>query len=183
MDGRRFRNSNYSVTNGNGWYPLIKCFRDNFTGENDNERVVAWAVANGITAAEINAFRASMISGEAGEVTVPLQEYTVTNTLIGCTSSNSATAVTEGDAYYATITASSGYVLDGATVVVKMGGTDVTSLYYSDGVINIPKATGKIEITITAAVYVPSYTNVLPSAVDPSTKSGIASAILLFWRT
>lgn len=171
--GRRFRNSNYNVTNGNGWYPLIKYFRNNYTGANDNEKVIAWAVANGITVTELNAFRAAMISGNAGEVTVPLQEYTVTYTLTGCTSSNDATSVTEDDAYYATITAGSGYVLDGATVVVKMGGTDVTSLYYSGGVINIPKVTGKIEITITAAVYVPSYTNVLPSAVDPSTKSGV----------
>lgn len=172
-DGKRFRSSNYNVTNGNGWYPLIKHFRDNYTGENDNEKVVAWAVANGITATEINAFRAAMISGDAGEVVVPPQEYTVTNTLTGCTSSNAATTVTEGDAYYATITASSGYVLDGATVVVKMGGTVVTELYYANGIINIPDVSGNIEITITAAVYVPSYTNVLPTAVDPSTKNGV----------
>lgn len=172
-DGKRFRNSNYNVTNGNGWYPLIKYFRDTYTGENDNEKVVAWAVANGITTAEINAFRAAMISGDAGEVVVPPQEYTVTNTLAGCTSSNAATTVTEGDAYYATITASNGYVLNGATVVVKMGGTVVTELYYADGIINIPDVSGNIEITITAAVYVPSYTNVLPTAVDPSTKSGV----------
>ena len=172
-DGKRFRNTNYNVTNGNGWYPIIKYFRDNYTGENDNEKVVAWAVANGITAAEINAFRAAMISGDAGEVTVPPQEYTVTNTLTGCTSSNAATTVTEGDTYYATITASNGYVLDGATVVVKMGGTVVTELYYANGIINIPDVSGNIEITITAAVYVPSYTNVLPTAVDPDTKSGI----------
>lgn len=172
-DGKRFRNTNYNVTNGNGWYPLIKYFRNNFTGENDNERVVAWAVANGITTAEINAFRAAMISGDAGEVVVPPQEYTVTNTLTGCTSSNAATTVTGGDTYYAAITASNGYVLNGATVVVKMGGTDVTALYYADGVINIPDVSGNIEITITAAVYVPSYTNVLPKAVDPSTKSGV----------
>lgn len=172
-DGRRFRNSNYSVTNGNGWYPLIKYFRDTYTGENDNEKIVAWAVASGITAAEINAFRAAMISGDAWKVTVPLQEYTVTNTLTGCTSSNMATTVTEGDAYYATIAVSSGYVLDGATVQVKMGGTNVTDLYYSDGVISIPNVSGNIEITIMAAVYTPSYTNVLPSAVDPSSKSGV----------
>ena len=176
-DGKRFRSSNYNVTNGNGWYPLIKYFRDNYTGENDNEKVVAWAVANGITATEINAFRAAMISGDAGEVVVPPQEYTVTNTLTGCTNSNAATTVTEGDAYYATITASSGYVLDGATVVVKMGGTVVTELYYSDGIINIPDVSGNIEITITAAVYVPSYTNVLPLAVDPNTKSGVWDGI------
>lgn len=172
-DGKRFRNTNYNVTNGNGWYPLIKYFRDTYTGENDNEKVVAWAVANGITAAEINAFRAAMISGDAGEVVVPPQEYTVTNTLTGCTSSNAETTVTEGDAYYATITASSGYVLDGATVVVKMGGTVVTELYYANGIINIPNVSGNIEITITAAVYVPSYTNVLPTALDPSTKNGV----------
>ena len=172
-DGKRLRNSNYNVTNGNGWYPLIKYFRDTYTGENDNEKVVAWAVANGITAAEINAFRAAMVSGDVGEVVVPPQEYTVTNALTGCTSSNAATTVTEGDTYYATITASNGYVLNGATVVVKMGGTEVTALYYADGVISIPDVSGNIEITIIAAEYVPSYTNVLPDAVDPSTKSGV----------
>lgn len=193
-DGKRFRNTNYSVTNGNGWYPLIKYFRDTYTGENDNEKVVAWAVANGITVTEINAFRAAMISGISGEVVVPPQEYTVTNTLTGCTSSNAATTVTEGDTYYATITASSGYVLTGATVQVKMGGTDVTALYYTDGIISIPDVSGNIEITITAAVYVPSYTNVLPTAVDPSTKSGVwdgkgyrngayASSAKSFYRT
>lgn len=172
-DGKRFRNTNYNVTNGNGWYPLIQYFRDTYTGENDNEKVVAWAVANGITSAEINAFRSAMISGDAGEVVVPPQEYTVTNTLTGCTSSNAATTVTSGDSYYAIITASDGYVLNGATVAVKMGGTEVTAMYYADGVINIPDVSGNIEITITAAVYVPSYTNVLPEALDPSTKSGV----------
>lgn len=176
-NGKRFRNSNYNVTNGNGWYPLIKYFRDTYTGENDNEKVVAWAVANGITATEINAFRAAMISGNVGEVIMPPQEYTVTNTLTGCTSSNAATTVTEGDTYYATITASNGYVLNGATVVVKMGGTVVTALYYADGIINIPDVSGNIEITITAAVYVPSYTNVLPLAVNPETKSGVWDGI------
>lgn len=173
VNGKRFRNTNYNVSNGNGWYPLIKYFRDNFIGENDNEKVVAWAVSNGITSTEINAFRSVMISGSAGDIVVPAQEYTVTNTLTGCTSSNAATTVTDGDAYYATITALSGYVMDDATVQIKMGGTDVTALYYADGVISIPDVSGNLEITITAAVYVPTYTNVLPSAVDPSTKSGV----------
>lgn len=176
-DGKRFRNTNYNVTNGNGWYPLIKYFRDTYTGENDNEKVVAWAVANGITDEEINAFRDAMISGNAGEVVVPPQEYTVTNTLTGCTSSNAATTVTEGDAYYATITANSGYTMSGATVQVKMGGTVVTESYYANGIINIPDVSGNIEITITAVVYVPTYTNVLPQAVDPSTKSGVWDGI------
>lgn len=175
--GRRFRNTNYSVTTGNGYYPLIKYFRDNFTGENDNDKVVAWAIASGITAAEINAFRASMISGNASDVVMPAQEFTITNTLTGCTSSNSATTITEGDSYYATITASSGYVMDGATVAITMGGTDITSTAYSNGVINISNVSGNLSITITAAVYVPTYTNVLPTAVTPNTKTEVFEGV------
>lgn len=95
------------------------------------------------------------------------------NSLNNVTSSNNAISVEAGSSYNATITASSGYVMTGATVQVKMGGTDVTDLYYSDGVISIPDVSGNIEITITAAVYVPTYTNILPTAVDPSTKSGV----------
>ena len=64
-----------------------------------------------------------------------------------------------------------------------MGGTEVTALYYADGVINIPDVSGNIEITITAAVYVPSYTNVLPLALNPDTKSGVWDGIgVSQWR-
>ena len=176
-DGKRFRSTNYNATNGNGWYPLIKYFRDTYTGENDNEKVVAWAAANGITTAEINAFRAAMISGYAGEVVMPPQEYTVTNTLTGCTSSNAATTVNEGDSYYATITANTGYTMTGASVQIKMGGTVVTDLYYNNGVISIPEVSGNIDITIAAAVNTPTYTNVLPTALNPDTKSGVWDSI------
>ena len=171
-DGRRFRNTSYEVATGNSWYALVKYFRDNFSGENDNEKVVAWAIANGITAEEINAFRAAMITGEAGEVITPEKTYTVTNTLTGCTTNNSLTTITNGDSYYAVITAKSGYTIKNASVIVKMGGTNVTDLYYNNGIINIPDVSGNIEIAITAAVYVPTYTNVLSTAVDPGTKSG-----------
>lgn len=170
-DGKRFRNTNYNATNGNGWYPLIKYFRENYTGESDNEKVLKWAVANGITLSEINAFRAAMISGSV--VVINPKEYTVTNRLTGCTNSNSATAVNEGDAYYATITANTGYTMTGATVQIKMGGTVVTGLYYNNGVINIPEVSGNIEIAIGAVVNTPTYTNVLPTALNPDTKSGV----------
>jgi hypothetical protein len=174
-DGKRFRNTNYNATNGNGWYPLIKYFRDNYTGESDNEKVLAWAVANGITRSEINAFRAAMISGVA--VVINPKEYTVTNRLTGCTNSNSATTVNEGDAYYATITANTGYTMTGATAQIKMGGTVVTDLYYNNGVINIPEVSGNIEIAIGAVVNTPTYTNVLPTALTPDTKSGVWDGI------
>ena len=57
--------------------------------------------------------------------------------------------VIEGQSYGANITADADYTLEGATVHITMGGTDV-SKYYSAGKIAIPKVTGDINITITA---------------------------------
>lgn len=77
--------------------------------------------------------------------------WAVTNTLSHCTSSNGAEQTIKGNPYTATITAATGYTLTGATVSVTMGGVDVTSTYYSNGVISIPAVTGALVITITAA--------------------------------
>lgn len=77
--------------------------------------------------------------------------YSVTNTLSNCATSNSASSVEEGNAYTATITANSGYTLEGATVTVTMGGTDITASAYSNGNISIPSVTGALVITIAAA--------------------------------
>lgn len=88
------------------------------------------------------------------DVTVTHQAgtVTITNTLNGCTNSNSATYATEGDSYSATITASSGYSLTGATVSVTMGNVDITSTAYNNGVISIASLTGNLSITITAVL-------------------------------
>lgn len=75
---------------------------------------------------------------------------TVTNTLTGCTNSNSAATVADGGSYTGTLTASSGYTMTGATVTVLMGGIDVTSTAYSNGTISIANVTGNIEITAVA---------------------------------
>lgn len=76
--------------------------------------------------------------------------YSVTNTLSNCSTSNSASSVEEGDAYTATITADSGYTLDGATVAITMGGTNITSTAYNNGTISIPSVTGAIVISVIA---------------------------------
>lgn len=75
---------------------------------------------------------------------------TITNNLTGCTTSNAAASGTEGASYSATITASSGYSLTGATVSITMGGTDITSTAYNNGTISIAELTGNLVITITA---------------------------------
>lgn len=69
--------------------------------------------------------------------------------LTNCSSDNTQLRVIEGQSYGANITADAGYTLEGATVHITMGGTDV-SKYYSGGKIAIPKVTGDINITITA---------------------------------
>ena len=80
--------------------------------------------------------------GEGDTVT-----YTVTNTLSNCTNSNSATTITSGSAYNATITPLANYALE--SVVCTMGGVEVP---VTDGVISIASVTGNIEITATATI-------------------------------
>ena len=74
--------------------------------------------------------------------------YSITNNLAHVTSSNSVTSIEEGNTYSATLTAVSGYEM--SSVVVTMGGTDITATAYADGVVSIAEVTGDIVITATA---------------------------------
>ena len=91
---------------------------------------------------------------EAGEGTV-LEDntyYTITKTLTHCTGDNTATKVLAKKSYVNTLTADSGYTMEGATITaLTMGGTDIKATAYDDGVISIPRVTGNIVITISAA--------------------------------
>lgn len=97
----------------------------------------------------------------------PTVYRSITNSLTHVTSSNAAVSVEDGAAYTATLTAESGYTM--GTVVVKMGGTDITSTAYtaSGGVVSIAEVTGDVTITA-AAVKIVTYTNLVPTAVDSS---------------
>lgn len=77
--------------------------------------------------------------------------YAITTSLTGCTISNDAASITEGESYSATLTAADGYTLDGATVSVTMGGTDITESAYSGGQITIGSVTGDIVINVNCA--------------------------------
>lgn len=74
--------------------------------------------------------------------------YSVTNNLTNCTTSNNTNIVNDGAEYYATISANSGYVL--SSIVVKMGGEDISINNVVAGDIIIYKVTGDIEITAIA---------------------------------
>lgn len=85
-------------------------------------------------------------------VTQAITYHSVTNSLTGCITSNSSSQVADGDVYNATITASTGYTLTGATVSIVMGETDITSTAYNNGTISIASVSGNITITIVAEV-------------------------------
>ena len=70
--------------------------------------------------------------------------YTVTNTLTNVTNSNSATSANAGAVYNGILTADDGYAL--VSVIVTIGGVDVTADVYADGVIAITNVTGDINI-------------------------------------
>ena len=61
-DDQRFRSTNYGVAT-NGYYPLIKYFRDTYPSLTDNDAVLAWAINIGLTIDEINTFRRVMTEG------------------------------------------------------------------------------------------------------------------------
>ncbi len=139
--------------NESDWKRLINAINA-VSGDTFRDKCMHFAVGTcGMSMADINAYRAAMINGTPET----LHWYqTITKNLTGCTISNSASRVDYGEAYTATIAAESGKTI--TSVVVKMGGVDITATAYSagSGAINIAKVTGAV--TITAAASVPSVT-------------------------
>lgn len=84
---------------------------------------------------------------------VVVPTYTVTSALVNVESSNASAVVNEGASYTATLTADDGYKVD--SVVVTMGGENVTASVYADGVVNITAVTGNVIVTASARVIVP----------------------------
>ena len=87
-------------------------------------------------------------------VTVTAQEgvYTIVNNLSNCRTTNLDELIDENETYAANIIENPGYILTGATVSITMGGTDITSTAYSDGVIAIAEVTGNLVISVSAAI-------------------------------
>lgn len=103
-----------------------------------------------ITALE-NAFASSGDdSGDPGDTGTETATYTITNNLTNVSNSNAAASVKKNASYSATLTAVDGYELN--SVTVTMGGVDVTSTVYADGVVTIGAVTGNVVITATAVV-------------------------------
>lgn len=110
-----------------------------------------------------------MADGTLVEIGVPEVDdnvyYTVTNHLSNCVSSNSAVQAAGGEGYDAVITAVSGYALE--SIVVTMGGADITAQAVNGGTISIAEVTGDIVITAVAAAAA-AYTNLAQPDPDAS---------------
>lgn len=135
--------------NESDWKGLINAINA-VSGGTFRDKCVLFAVGTcGMSMADINAYRVAMTDGTPET----LHWYQpITKNLTGCTISNAASYVDYGEAYTATITPESGKTI--TSVVVKMGGADITATAYSagNGTINIAKVTGDIVITCAAAV-------------------------------
>ena len=93
--------------------------------------------------------------------------HSITNALTNVTTNNAAVSAEDGTAYSATIAAANGYTM--GSVIVTMGGTDITATAYNadTGVISIAAVTGDVVITANATKVI-LYHNLVPTAVDSS---------------
>lgn len=87
----------------------------------------------------------------AASVTVNYEvpSYNITRNLTNCTSSSSVMKVVEGSSHTETLSAERGYTLEGVSVVVTMGGIDISDKYVN-GTLTIESVTGDIVIEATA---------------------------------
>ena len=97
--------------------------------------------AKGIVSSLISSLR-------SGSSDTPEGSFSIIYVLSNVTSSSKVTSVKSGEPYNTTLTANPGYELE--SVIVKMGGSDITSTAYSDGEITISAVTGNIIITAVA---------------------------------
>lgn len=128
------------------WIGLIN-YINTLDGDSFRDKVVYYALQAGVNIGEINALRHALIDGNPADIEPPV---TTTYTISVSTSShthinNSDTTISEGDSYTANVSADTDYA---ASVIVTMGGVDITATAYNSGVISIASVTGNIVITI-----------------------------------
>lgn len=90
----------------------------------------------------------------------------ITYNLSAVTSSNNVASAQSGAAYSTTLTPDSGKEM--SSVVITMGGTDITSTAYdaSTGAVSIASVTGPVVITASASAARPVWTNLVPTSLS-----------------
>ena len=128
------------------------------SGNTEALRIIFNILQNGVFTENVNTLMFRLLEAiesgddsggtEPDDAPVVGTRFYVNQNLTNVTSSNSKISVTEGTSYTTTLTPVDGFNM--STVSVKMGGRDVTSSAYSNGVISIVSVTGDIVITAVA---------------------------------
>ena len=100
------------------------------------------------------------------ETELPGVTYKVTFRLTNMVSDVKDGAVEAGGGFVATLTASEGYTMEGASVRVTMGGTDITGSALNGSRIEVPAVTGDLVITGAAAAAGPTVWTVRQSLTN-----------------
>ena len=162
-----YQGSYYRPRTDSNWVAL-RNYINGLPGDTLRDKTVSWCKLMGIQASLINRYRKAMIIGTPEDISYP---NSVTYNMINVSSSNAADTVENGGSYTTTLSASSGFTL--ASVMVTMGGIDITTAAYdsSTGAITVPVVTGDIVITASAISNARSITYALTNAASSNTVS------------
>ena len=162
-----YQGSYYRPRTDSNWAAL-RNYINGLPGDTLRDKAVSWCRLMGIQASLINRYRKAMINGSPESVSYA---NSVTYSLTNVTAGNTAATVENGGSYTTTLSASSGFTL--ASVMVTMGGIDITAAAYDSntGAITVPVVTGDIVITASAIANARSVTYDLTNAASSNTAS------------
>ena len=106
----------------------------------------------------------------SGGSTPSTNKYVISNNLTNVITNNNITSIEENKSYSAKLTAYSGYTIN--SIVVTMGGTNITSTSVANNTINISKVTGNVIITASATL---TTTTTVPNPVFELNASNFTS--------
>ena len=136
----------------------------------------------------LNNKKYKLSKNDKGEYIATLLAYSVTSNLTHCTLDNTNTSIDYGNKYTCNISVNKGFII--GSVVITMGGTDVTSTVLKGNIITINSVTGDVIITVNCVeepsnpVYgnikaTPNYTfkiNEIKGKLDPDLQVSLATA-------
>lgn len=136
----------------------------------------------------LNNKKYKLSKNDKGEYIATLLAYSVTSNLTHCTLDNTNTSIDYGNKYTCNISVNKGFII--GSVVITMGGTDVTSTVLKGNIITINSVTGDVVITVNCVeepanpVYgnikaTPNYTfkiNEIKGKLDPDLQVSLATA-------
>ena len=136
----------------------------------------------------LNNKKYKLSKNDKGEYIATLLAYSVTSNLTHCTLDNTNTSIDYGNKYTCNISVDKGFII--GSVVITMGGTDVTSTVLKGNIITINSVTGDVIITVNCVeepanpVYgnikaTPNYTfkiNEIKGNLDPDLQVSLATA-------